>query len=148
MMRALTILQPWAHLVATGVKRVENRNWPTHFRGPLAIHAGKGKKCYDVDPNAWQDRYGVRMPPVDEVTFGAILGVAELIACVPVDDLAREFPDLADSPFAEGPFCWVLKDVRRLDEPFACNGALQLWTPPDQIMPKLLAASGLAGPIN
>jgi hypothetical protein len=38
-MKALTIWQPWATLIAAGVKRIETRSWSTDYRGPLAIHA-------------------------------------------------------------------------------------------------------------
>ena len=41
-MKALTLLQPWASLVAIGVKRWETRAWRTSYAGPLAIHASKG----------------------------------------------------------------------------------------------------------
>ena len=40
-MKALTITQPWATLIAIGAKRFETRGWSTPYRGPLAIHAGK-----------------------------------------------------------------------------------------------------------
>jgi hypothetical protein len=36
-MKALTLIQPWASLVAIGAKRVETRGWRTSYRGPLAI---------------------------------------------------------------------------------------------------------------
>jgi len=39
-MKAVTIYQPYAELIARGEKRVENRSWRTDYRGPLAIHAG------------------------------------------------------------------------------------------------------------
>lgn len=39
-MKALTIRQPWASLIAHGVKTIETRSWRTHYRGPIAIHAG------------------------------------------------------------------------------------------------------------
>lgn len=39
-MKALTVRQPWASLIALGVKTVETRSWSTKYRGPLAIHAG------------------------------------------------------------------------------------------------------------
>lgn len=42
-MKALTIRQPWASLIAAGVKTIETRSWSTEYRGPLAIHAGKAK---------------------------------------------------------------------------------------------------------
>lgn len=41
-MKAVTLTQPWATLVAIGAKQIETRSWPTNYRGPLAIHAGKG----------------------------------------------------------------------------------------------------------
>jgi len=41
-MKAITLTQPWATLVAIGAKRIETRSWSTSYRGPLAIHAAKG----------------------------------------------------------------------------------------------------------
>lgn len=41
-MKALTLTQPWASLVAVGVKHIETRSWSTRYRGPIAIHAAKG----------------------------------------------------------------------------------------------------------
>jgi hypothetical protein len=38
-MKALTLWQPWASLVALSEKKVETRVWETRYRGPLAIHA-------------------------------------------------------------------------------------------------------------
>jgi hypothetical protein len=40
-MKALTLTQPWASLVAIGAKRIETRSWSTKYRGPIAIHAAK-----------------------------------------------------------------------------------------------------------
>lgn len=39
-MKAITLHQPWASLIAVGAKRIETRSWSTRYRGPLAIHAG------------------------------------------------------------------------------------------------------------
>ena len=41
-MKALTVSQPYASMIADGKKFVENRSLDTNYRGPLAIHAGKG----------------------------------------------------------------------------------------------------------
>jgi hypothetical protein len=106
-MRALTILQPWAEMIARGVKRVENRTWRTKYRGPLAIHAGKSMAWMESeDAAAWPERYGVELPRNDELTFGAIIAVAELVDCVRVEDLPA---GLSGHPFASGPWgvgCW------------------------------------------
>jgi len=37
-MKALTISQPYASLIVSGKKWVENRTWGTSYRGMLAIH--------------------------------------------------------------------------------------------------------------
>jgi hypothetical protein len=123
-MRALTILQPWAEMIARGIKRVENRTWKTKHRGPLAIHVGKSKSLMESeDPFAWPERYGVEMPQVGDLTFGAIIAVTELVDCVRVEDLPAE---LRGHAFASGPWCWVLDDVRRI-EPILCKGAQLVW---------------------
>jgi len=38
-MKALSLWQPWATLVAMEEKRIETRCWKTDYRGELAIHA-------------------------------------------------------------------------------------------------------------
>jgi len=48
-MKALTISQPYASLIASGEKWVENRTWATRYRGPLAIHAGRGTQYLSRD---------------------------------------------------------------------------------------------------
>jgi len=40
-MKTLSIMQPWAWLIAQGIKPVENRGWMSSYRGPLLIHASK-----------------------------------------------------------------------------------------------------------
>lgn len=40
-MKAITIRQPWANLIACSLKIIETRHWKTFYRGPLAIHASK-----------------------------------------------------------------------------------------------------------
>jgi hypothetical protein len=101
--KALTIRQPWASLIALGVKRIETRSWSTQYRGPLAIHAGK---AWPVPVAEWQvpaDRSNtVGAPcverlvnPADPVSrrwemlhtpLGAVVAVADLVDVVPMVD--------------------------------------------------------------
>ena len=41
-MKVITLKQPWATLVAEGLKKYEFRSWKYSYRGELLIHAGKG----------------------------------------------------------------------------------------------------------
>ena len=40
-MKALSIRQPWAYAVFRLGKNVENRSWPTRYRGRIAVHVAK-----------------------------------------------------------------------------------------------------------
>ena len=54
--RALTLHQPWASLIALGVKRIETRSWSTSCRGPLWIHAGRTPLSLAL-PGHWVGEY-------------------------------------------------------------------------------------------
>ena len=58
---ALSVKQPWAALLAAGVKTVEVRTWPTGRRGRLLIHAGK---VPDERPEAWAWVTTPASPPI------------------------------------------------------------------------------------
>jgi hypothetical protein len=38
-MKILSVRQPWASLIVNGFKDVENRTWPTRYRGRILVHA-------------------------------------------------------------------------------------------------------------
>lgn len=48
-MKAITIWQPWASLLAHGMKQYETRSWATKYRGPIAIHAAKRPVRQTID---------------------------------------------------------------------------------------------------
>ena len=47
-MKVLSLKEPWASLIAAGVKSIETRSWQTSYRGELAIHASLAK----INPDA------------------------------------------------------------------------------------------------
>lgn len=122
--QALTICQPYAHLIATGKKFIENRDWPTTHRGWLVIHAGKGKK-YMVDGD--EERY-------PDMVFGAAVAVAWLVACVRIDGLPTAIeahPQYGWVPNHKhnngGPWLWLLSRAYRLDPPVIMKGQRKLF---------------------
>lgn len=134
-MKALTVCQPWATAILTLGKAVENRTWSTPYRGPLAIHAGKSRRWYDAeDPEDWPDLYGVELPPLESLTLGCVLGVVDLLDCVPLAELGRRYPDLRGHAWAEGPVCWVLANPRLLAEPVPYSGQQGLWQISDGLL--------------
>lgn len=120
--RALTIHQPWAHAIIYGqpAKDVENRTWPTGYRGRLYVHASMTDD--DAAPgsawaagNAWHQH-----------AHGAIIGYVTL------DEVTLGPQAILASPWAEaGKWHWHLSDPVALSRPLPIRGRLSLWRLPD-----------------
>ena len=123
-MKTLTVKQPWSHLIARGIKRVENRSWATNYRGPLLIHAAKSRDELTEDDIDFIDGLGLGLKwNVAKLTYGAIVAVVNVVECYSVDDLPD---DLANDPFVRGPFVWLLADAKPV-KPIPAKGKLGLW---------------------
>lgn len=131
-MKAITLTQPWATLVAIGAKRTETRSWSTRYRGPLAIHAAKGWTS-DVVHVFFSEPYRKVLSDAGYNLFsllprGVIVATCVLRDCVPTSKFQGEdFLDSAFGDFTSGRFAWLLGDVKPLDEPIIARGALGLW---------------------
>lgn len=115
-MKALSVNQPWAWLIVSGHKPVENRDWETKFRGPVLIHAGK-KFDNDFDWSVWERVIGAPIPT--NPFMGGIVGMVEIVDCVTEHE----------SPFFFGKFGFVLKNAKQLHNPRPCKGALGFFEP-------------------
>lgn len=100
-MKALTIRQPWASLIAAGVKTIETRSWTTGYRGPLLIHAGKVREYFtrvayvdnlgsrnETQPPGFilPDRTEIPDPGIESFPLGVVVATADLVDVVPVND--------------------------------------------------------------
>ena len=122
-MKCLSIRQPWAWLVCVGAKTIENRSWATTYRGVIAIHAGGYTKAVDelVSEEA-------AIPAVKRglFAFGAIIGVAEIYDVLPLCESIRH------DPWAEGPYCVMIRNAQLFVEPIPHKGRVNLCElPPD-----------------
>jgi activating signal cointegrator 1 len=132
-MRALTLTQPWATLVAVGEKRVETRSWSTRYRGPIAIHAAKGinaeacefaddLRCYNVL---------TRARPLSTLPRGMIVATARLVDCQPtivaVRDHRIDEQEAAFGNYHPERYAWFLEDIREVIPCVEARGALGLW---------------------
>lgn len=137
MASALTVLEPWASGIIHGTKRIENRSWRTHHRGPLVIHAGLGRKFLKgadaSDPMIQQLLPG--LASLDDLPYGLIVGMVDVVDCVKVEDLPPE------TPWASGPWCWVLANPRPL-KPVPFKGKLMIFTIPDELLGETISEVG------
>lgn len=134
--QVLSVRQPWAELILSGVKWCENRSWKTTFRGRLYIHASR---CDSLPTEDWES-YKLSK---EKLTTGAIVGHVELVDIVWMgadtgvnwsrvfDHVEEQHPDLPTDNdrmiHVEGPYCWILKKPTRLRKPIPTGGKLRLW---------------------
>jgi hypothetical protein len=132
MPKALSLLQPWASLVVTGAKKIETRSWNTAYRGPLLIHASKGKGGAAI---AAEPLFRKFIPHFGSLPFGAIIGKVLLRDVVRIPELGLP-PELIErltleerafGAYAAGRYAWILEEPLLYDEPVPAKGSLGLW---------------------
>jgi hypothetical protein len=152
-MRALTLTQPYAGLVAAELKPIENRSRSMirreDFGTPFALHASREiddeafAMIYRIAPElrirCAEDRAKSRWYQLAGIT-SAVIAVATIDRCVMLDrdnprvpafrDLhTREVADLgARGRWFAGPIGYVLRDVHALAEPVPCAGRQGFWS--------------------
>lgn len=136
-MRALTVRQPFAGLIALGHKRIENRGWrPSLAPGErFAIHAGKrwdanAEKRSPAGPRVPDEFRGYLIR--ESATLGAIIATASVSGIVESAH-AAELAVPGQGQWFIGPLGWVLEDVRPLVKPIPALGALNLWRLPADV---------------
>lgn len=99
MMKALSILQPYAWLIVRPditdpamralaykdgiIKDIENRTWSTKMRGRILVHTGKKYSLeehieYSEDFSDW----GIQLPAFKDMPLGGIVGAVDIVDCV------------------------------------------------------------------
>lgn len=102
---ALSVRQPWASLIAAGLKSAEIRSRPIKYRGELLICASA-------------------RPVYDDLPTGVALCLVDLVDCrpmIPTDETIAGVKHLPDH------FSWILANPRPITQ-FAVKGQLGLFT--------------------
>lgn len=132
-MKAITLHQPWASLIACGAKKVETRGrWHYKHRGPVLIHASREEdRAASADLRLELAHVGLVLP--EELPLRAVVAVAHLSYVVVMDTaLIAKQPrtELLCGDWRPGRFALGLADVRPLPTPFAARGAQGLFDLP------------------
>lgn len=126
LMKVITIKQPFATLIAEGLKEYEFRTWRIHYRGDVLIHAGKG-----VDKKAMERYAHLNL----EYPSGCIIARATITDCIYVDDemkkLLKDKNELIYYGVIHGDndkkeYGFKLENIEKVN-PISINGKLSLW---------------------
>jgi len=148
-MKAITLYQPWATLVAIGAKKIETRSWYTEYRGRLAIHAGKNTK-FILGKNSLLSEEPFYSTLMDDsvwslgmMPLGCIVATCNLLHVKEMNEL-HVFPacksyafkghewflneqERAFGHYAVGRYMWLLDDVQILSKPVPAKGSMGFW---------------------
>lgn len=115
-MKALSISQPWASAICSGIKDVENRQWkPAVVPGRILIHATSAKvpKYFENQPNdhissVKNCRLMGQLSEYKEMPYGAIIGYVDCY------DIVKDSPSYWAAPES---LHWCLRNAFLFDEP-------------------------------
>jgi hypothetical protein len=149
--KALSIQQPWASLIAggplsPGVKPIENRTWraPAHLIGErIAIHASKKldlESFTELQHNLIEGFKRSEWPYAKPIEFptGAVIATVKLVRVFvgePEGLIDPVYPDgMPDDckRWYGGPVGFELRELVRI-EPVPCKGALGFWSLTDEV---------------
>lgn len=102
-MKALSLKQPWANMIARGIKTIETRKWATEYRGDLLIVSSKN-------------------PPIPPA--GCAVAIAEVYDLRPMTRGDEPAARCEIYPRAQS---WLLRNIRRLTRPFPVKGSLGIY---------------------
>ena len=130
--KALSVRAPWSWAIMRG-KPVENRDWPTNFRGVIWLHQGKTWKQAEIDDDWESVEYmamddGLVLPAVAwaamKAACGCIIGSVEIVDCVTTHS----------SAFFVGEYGFVLRNPVPLVAPIPFKGALSFFNVPESLI--------------
>lgn len=151
---AITLQQPWATLMAHGIKKLETRSWSTRQRGRVAITASKSLPKYyqslsdhpDSETPLWELGY----KSIDALPIGCILAVGELEECWTTREALRWITGLEANlgDYSFGRYAFEFSSMVLLREPIPVKGALGFWQVPaiakSQVLAQLTPEKGRA----
>jgi hypothetical protein len=154
-MKAITIMQPWASLLAVEKKLYETRSWATKYRGEIAIHAGKTKpsevlkfadaevifavgRAFGIEPNVQK----IFRFLDNRLPRGSVVATGVLTDCYKMSDDVGKLPDgsiliCAMNDFSRdeclfgnwipGNYAWAIDKTQMIFPPIPAKGQQGLW---------------------
>jgi len=115
-MKAISLYQPFASLMAIGAKIHETRGWPTKHRGPLAICAGKSMVGWKwIDAKLDDEIFEMFGACHNSFPYGTVVAVVDLIDCLRVEDAIPDEFDRKVGDYSPGRFAWKCANPRPIN---------------------------------
>jgi hypothetical protein len=149
---AITLWQPWATLIALGLKRLETRSWSTSFRGRIAIHASKrstqAERMLCTQDDYIREALATAGLSYDDLPRGAVVALSTIAGVAQMQEGPTSWQgdvlNLRDTSqltaqerafglYDHGRYAWQLTETLALPKPQPCRGSQQIWKLPDVV---------------
>lgn len=122
-MKVITLKQPWATLVAEGLKKYEFRSWKFNYRGEILIHAGKG-----VDKEAMKkfEHLNLNYPQAKIIAKVKILDSVKLDKEIN-ENIIRENELVYGHKYDRTGYAWKLEVVEKIEDDKEISGKQGIW---------------------
>lgn len=114
--KAISLWQPWASLIAIGAKLYETRHWETPYRGPLVIHAAKRMTNEQREFCESPVVFNALKCCADTLPLGEIVAVVNLDMILPTHALASklDYIERCFGDFSHGRRAWRMSNARQV----------------------------------
>lgn len=121
-MKIITLKQPWATIIAEGLKYYEFRSWKTSYRGELLIHAGGG-----VDTEAMKrfSSLNLKYPKY------RVVAKVNLVDCIKLNEeisksISKENEYIYGTNNKDG-YAWKIDNIKKINSEEEIKGKLSIW---------------------
>ena len=127
-MKVLSLTEPYATLIKTGVKKIETRSWKTCYRGKLYIHASSTKIPKEYKNN----KELMNLVNINELNFGNIICSCNLVDCIEmtdkfIEEVKKNKEEYICGVYKTGRYAWILDDIKVLENSIPAKGHLGIW---------------------
>lgn len=127
-MKVLSLKEPYATLIKTGIKTIETRSWKTNYRGKLYLHASSAK----IPKEYIENNELISLIDLSDLNYGKIICSCELTDCFEmtnefIEEIKKNKNEYISGIYEKGRYAWILRNIVVLDEPIIAKGHLGIW---------------------
>lgn len=130
-MKMISLWQPWASLMALGLKQYETRHWSTRYRGVIGIHATKN---YTRNQKDYWKRLCADHPELNpyvdyEFPTGCVVAAMRLTHIFETEPLQPTLSLLEQhvGDYSPGRFAWKMELIKVPANPIPVVGQQGIW---------------------
>lgn len=130
-MKAISLWQPWASLMAEGLKRNETRHWATSYRGPILIHATKRMEAPTILMRELLKPHGYQS--WDDFPRGALVCKVNLVDCISSGKYSPGHPEYQFGDYGPNRYVWITNNLEKF-KPIPYKGSQGFFNVPNNLI--------------